>query len=571
VADATAPAKRVKYPRYPELDALRALAAVSIVALHAYQNSRGPTSGYAFGSNVVAQHLLINLDYGLGVFFALSGFVVFLPFARAIIEGRQHIGVKEYAIRRLFRIVPLYYVAIFVVWDSRFYGGPGQIADLVRHLTFTQVYNNGKIFYTIGPSWSLAVEMHFYVLTGFLIWGLTKLCRRVSSRGWRICLLCAPLVLVAVTSIAFKAWAWYGEHYGLDNFAGPKHYTIYYSALARADAFVFGMLLSVIVVVIGKWRPRGPWLPRLLALGGLATWFAMIPFRADRLDDSNFVDLFYYTFIGLGTAMVMAAIVLSNPDWRWMKILRSRPLQYLGMISFSLYLWHEPVMLWLEKHGLLVFKGDPAIWPLSCLATITVSIAVGSLSYRLVEAPGERLRKLLRIRRPPAAPVNRPAGELQLTAGTELSALPALRDETGAALDLRIFAAGRPMVAFVQPRQEDADQAECIAEARAFRDGHFLFDALGVTVVGVSAQPPTVQRHTREREGLPFPMLSDPDCSFASALGLPLWRDKDGALFPERVALVVDARGTIRALLGADIKPAARAAAAAARSEALLT
>ncbi|HEX4345359.1 MAG TPA: acyltransferase, partial [Solirubrobacteraceae bacterium] len=171
---APAPAKRPA--RFSELDALRGLAAVGILILHAYQNSR-TFQGYAYRDDYVVRNIIINLDFGLGVFFALSGFVVFLPFAKALINGRPHMGVREFATRRAFRILPLYFVAILVIWNSRYYGAPGQIADLVRHLTFTQIYHNSKIFYTIGPSWSLAVEMHFYVFTGVLVWALTKVVR----------------------------------------------------------------------------------------------------------------------------------------------------------------------------------------------------------------------------------------------------------------------------------------------------------------------------------------------------------------------------------------------------------
>src|SRR3982751_5423051 len=69
---AATPAAGARSPRYTELDALRGAAAIGIVALHAYQNSR-TIDGYAYGDNYVARNLIINLDFGLGVFFALSG------------------------------------------------------------------------------------------------------------------------------------------------------------------------------------------------------------------------------------------------------------------------------------------------------------------------------------------------------------------------------------------------------------------------------------------------------------------------------------------------------------------
>jgi peptidoglycan/LPS O-acetylase OafA/YrhL/peroxiredoxin len=560
-----------KAARYSELDALRGAAALGIVGLHAYQNSRGLNGQYAYENDWVPQHLLANLDFGLGMFFALSGFVIFLPFARAIVEGREHIGVKEFALRRAFRILPLYYIAIFAVWDSRWYNGPGQIADLLRHLTFTQVYSNSRIFYTIGPAWSLAVEVHYYVLTGVLVWVLTKIARRVRARRVRIVLVAAPAVLLVLASIAFKCWAYYIRHYSLDNATAAKHYTIYYSALSRADQYAFGMLLAVFVVVAAGWRPKTATLPRMLTVLGVLSFALMVPFRADHATDSAFVELFYYTFTGLGATMLMAAIVLSDPNWRTMRVLRSRPLQLLGIVSFSLYLWHEPIMLSLEKHGVLVFKGQPSIWPLTCVALMIVAVACAWVSYRLIEVPGERLRKLLRVRRQPAPAAIERASGLTLAAGTRVSALPALRGEDGRAVDLRKLAGGRPLIAFVQPRQIGGRrEAGCITEARAFRDSQFVFDALGVAVVGVSGQPPAAQKAFRDREGLTFPMLSDPGCSFAHAAGLPLWRDDAGGLFSERMALMIDRGGAIRDVIGADVRPLARAGVAAARSEALL-
>jgi len=66
-------------------------------------------------------------------------------------------------------------------------------------------------------------------------------------------------------------------------------------------------------------------------------------------------------------------------------------------------------------------------------------------------------------------------------------------------------------------------------------------------------------------------MLSDPDCSFAGALGLPVWRSDDGRLSAERAVLVIDGGGTIREVLGREIPTAARGGVAAARSERWLT
>ena len=564
---AAQPAPGPRAPRYTELDALRGAAAVAIVALHAYQNSR-TIEGYAYGDNYVVRNVIVNLDFGLGVFFALSGFVVFLPFAKALINGRPHMGVREFTTRRVFRIIPLYFVAILVVWNSRYYGGDGQVADLLRHLSFTQIYHNEKIFYTIGPAWSLAVEVHYYVFTGVLVWVLTKFVPKVQSRSRRVLLVAALPLTLMIASLAYKYWAFYIAHLGLDNFPPPHHYTVYYSALSRADGFAYGMLFAVLLPVIGTWRPRGPWLARLLCACALLPFAYMVAVRGDRTTDPHAVSLFYYSWIGLATVLIIAAMVLSKPEWRWMRLCRSKAVQFTGIVSYSLYMWHEPLMISLEKHHVLNFS-NRTTWPLSTLALIAIALVVAWASYHLIEMPGQRLRHLLQIHRPRAPHRIWRTGEMGVRRGTEIATLPSLRDAGGAVVALGSFARGRPLVAFLHPGDHQGTiRPGCVTEARAFRDSAFIFEALGIQVVGISAQPPAAQKAFAEREGLPFPMLSDDRGIFTAAAGVPLWRDDSGTVFPERVALIIDREGTIQDVLAAEVPPIARPGIAAARSEA---
>lgn len=572
------PAAGARPARFSELDALRGLAAVSILILHAYQNSRTldryvdrpATSGYVYGDHYVVRNFIINLDYGLGVFFALSGFVVFLPFAKAIIEGRRHMGAREFMTRRVFRIMPLYIFAIVVVWNSRYSGADGQIGDLIRHLTFTQIYNNDQIFYTIGPAWSLAVEMHYYVLTALLILTLTPLGRGLRSRRMRIALVAAIPAVFAVSSIGYKLWAYYVEHLTLDNQLGHHSYTVFYSALARGDGFAFGMLLAVIFVAVRDRRPSGPWMARALTALAVVPFLGMVAVRGDRPSDPAFVALFYYSWIGLGTTLIMAAIVFSKSEWFSMRLLRARWLQFLGVVSYSLYIWHEPLMRSLQKHNVLVFD-QTATWPLATAALLMSCLFLAWASYHLIEVPGQALRRLLQVSRTRQPRRLTRSGELRVRRGTEVAALPALSDESGNPVDLAALADGRPLVAFLHPGDhEDAARRGCVAEARAYRDSAFVFDALGVKVVGVSARPPDEQKAFRERWDLPFPMLSDTGGAFTTAAGVPVWRDDADGVFPERVTLIIDRFGAIQDALGAEIPPRTRPSLAAVRSEALL-
>lgn len=556
--------------RFEELDALRGAAAVSIVILHAYQTSR-TIDGYAYGDTHILRNAIISLDFGLGVFFALSGFLIFFPFARALINGTKHIGVREFAVRRAFRIIPLYYVAIFIVWNSRYYGGHGQIADLLRHLTFTQIYHNTQIYYTIGPAWSLAVEMHYYLVTGILIFVLTKLFRHVPSRNWRIAICTiGPIALIA-GSIFYKYWAYYIAGISLDNQPPPHRFTVYYSALARGDAFGMGMLLAVVVAVAGQWKPKKAYLSTGLALFAILPFAYIITQRGDRPEDPPFIALFFFTWVGISTTALMAAMVFGKHEWRIMRALRSAPVQFTGVVSYSLYIWHEPLMLFLKKHHILNFT-DPNIWPFSTASLVAIGLVVAWLSYRFIEVPGGNLRRLLQIHKPrPPREVWR-SGELHVRRGTEVAGMPELLNEEGIPVDLVRLSGGRPLVAFIHPGDIERDHSPgCVAEARAYREGAFLFDALGVQVVGISTRSPEAQKTFREREELPFPMLSDPEGRFTQAAGIPLWHDADGGVFSERATLLIDRHGAIQEVLADHVPPISRPSVVAARSEALAT
>src|ERR1700750_1225449 len=106
--------------------------------------------------------------------------------------------------------------------------------------------------------------------------------------------------------------------------------------------------------------------------------------------------------------------------------MRTRRIQFTGLVSYSLYLWHEPLMLSLEKHHVLVFK-EAAIWPLSTVALVVAGLVVAWCSYHVIEVPGRRLPRLLAIPRPRPPRQIRRSGDLRVRRGTEVATLPALR------------------------------------------------------------------------------------------------------------------------------------------------
>jgi peptidoglycan/LPS O-acetylase OafA/YrhL len=367
--------------RFVELEAYRGIAALLIVVYHAYQNSR-VVATYVYEHTPI--HVVLrNLEAGVAWFFVLSGFLIALPFVHAALEQRQPQSARGFLIRRLIRIMPLYYAAILFVWSLRFTGFPDQWLDLLEHLTFTHIFDRTHIFWTIGPAWSLADEVLFYVFVAVVGPLAYCTCSRLATRRARVVLLVGGVVVLGGASVAYKWWAFYVAHIPEEN------YPVYFGPAAKLDTFAIGMLLAIIVAVVGnrhRFRKIASALTRLTGFALLATTFFL-------RSVSTFVEVYFHTLSGVAFALVLASTVLGARPSRWERVLAHPLLQFLGLISYSLYLWHEPVLIDLTQRHVLIFA-SPATFPFNTLALIVISITVATISYWAIEYPTMLLRHL---------------------------------------------------------------------------------------------------------------------------------------------------------------------------------
>ena len=153
------PSTRTRYP----LGWLRGLAALAVVFFHAYQHNRTGAEGVWPWSGG-AHRAMLGTELFVEMFFVLSGFVLWLPVARAALGNGPARPGWVLLFRRMARLLPLYYVVVLVVWTTTNPSLPGHWQDLLMHLTFTHIYSDDYIFWNVGPAWSLGVEFHFYVL-----------------------------------------------------------------------------------------------------------------------------------------------------------------------------------------------------------------------------------------------------------------------------------------------------------------------------------------------------------------------------------------------------------------------
>jgi len=362
------PAVRDSRDTLVQLLPYRGLAASSVVLFHAYQfthpgaGAQNRTSWFAFA---------MTAELAVSLFFVLSGFLLGLRYVRACLGQARPQPARRFLVKRAVRILPLYFVVVLIVWCSSNPKLPGDWRDLVLHLTFTQVYSREKIFFTDGPAWSLAVEVHFYLLLALLGALAQRACRRLSTTDKRVSVLVLGTVALIALSAGYKLYAREVWHAPADD------WPVWFSPPAKLDIFALGLLGAVIYGAGFRLRTNGS---RLLTaiLGIVVLGYAL----ADTLRHGE-PGVFVHTLTSAGCTLLLAVnIAAARPGPRWV---RAAPLMFLGLISYSLYLWHEPMLRVLRALHVLPDPSAPAAFPLIAAELLAAAVLVAWPSWLIIE------------------------------------------------------------------------------------------------------------------------------------------------------------------------------------------
>ncbi|WP_320671703.1 acyltransferase family protein [Patulibacter defluvii] len=364
--------------RLGALDGLRGLAAVGIVAVHVWMFVLGD-GGRPERTGVDV--LISQLRLAVPLFFVLSGFLIFRPFAAAALEGRPAPPLVPYALRRVARIVPAYWVAILgsavlLAWI----GHPQAITvrELPSFLLFLQNYDATTVGGLNPPSWTVVVEVSFYAAVPLAGLAATRFCRGRAPRTRRRALAAACLALIATGAILFalsKLHAW------------PK--TAIYTLPLQLAAFGAGMLVAVLV----HDRRAGIRTTVPLALGGLLLVVLDGWWHGTTAGPLILRQLGNDLPATLGFALIVGAIAVGPLPGS--AALARGPLEYLGRISFGLYLWHFPMIYLLRESE----RFPTTLLAALCL-TLALSLTLAMLSWHLIERPAlERARRAIARRR----------------------------------------------------------------------------------------------------------------------------------------------------------------------------
>ena len=382
--------------RVEGFDGLRACAAILVVAYHAASAAgaslTGPLAPFA-----------ALLKAGVTIFFVISGFVLYLPTARAIRSGVRAPDWRRFASRRAVRILPGYWVALTVfAAGSLVTGVLGH--NWWRFYGLTQIYDTHTAQQGLRVAWSLSVEVSFYLSLPLLAWILRREVRS-RSREEAVRLQLLVIAAIAVWSLGLRLVI----SRSLTLPVPANHLTLVTSIAGSADWFALGLGLAVLRA---EWEAGSRVARRLAALGrraglcwllaGLAYLVAVPAQHGEYFLPSYGVAT--HLDVGLAAALFVLPAVLpreAGSTSRPMALLCSRLMVWLGTISYGIYLWHQPFRDLIDRwmgHP----QGAPAFAVLFAF-TLAGGIALGAASWYLVERPSQnwlRARELRQARLP---------------------------------------------------------------------------------------------------------------------------------------------------------------------------
>ena len=202
--------------RLPGVEGLRAIAAASILIVHTWGEA-SPMGTPNLGS--IGNNHIGDLSYGVTLFFALSGFLLYRPFAGALLRSEPRPAFTKYLRNRALRILPAYWVILLLgalvlggvyFRDSAGTLQHGRVFDpglLAATALFLQNYVARTLLTGIGPAWSLAVEAVFYLALPLLVLVAFGLGTRARGFGARVAAALAPAAILLGVGLAGKVVA----------------------------------------------------------------------------------------------------------------------------------------------------------------------------------------------------------------------------------------------------------------------------------------------------------------------------------------------------------------------------
>lgn len=382
----------------PELEGIRGIAAVFVIFTHigigtgqiGSQMWQQPGNGFVGA-------VLNRMEVGLPIFFVLSGVLLYRPFALATVTGSRKPAVGPYFWRRALRILPAYWVFTVAALLLLNLDDVTSIWHVLRPLLVLQVYQENAMPAGMEQTWSLSVEVAFYLFLPLFALLLDRIAGRVTDPARRVSRILTLLGVLVLIGFAFAAYTHLPSMgmYPIENLWPIEHVGFLAVGMALATLSVSADMPSGRVIVAYRLITRWP----VACWAGAVVVFlisCVSPFGNPSSIDyppigvALFDDLLYLVFAVL---LIAPLTVLRNRSLLLRAVLSGPLVRFVGRISYGLFLWHVVVIrLYYQWTGTELGMGD--FWETVAVGLLGTA-AVATASYVLVERPAMRFRPRL--------------------------------------------------------------------------------------------------------------------------------------------------------------------------------
>lgn len=347
--------------RLARVESLRALAATSLVSGHIWGNAHGYA---AFDTYSFVGRAVYGAAFSIYILLALTGYLLGWPFVRQYFGGGKAVALRSYALNRFWRLYPLYMLAIGLLLVLEHGGGSAE--QWLLFIPLLENFSSEHIATIDGPLWTVVVEWHFYAFLPLLMFVLARLSRGSAARaGTMLAVLTLGSLALWLTQITFaegpgNMWRWN----------------------LPANFFYFGAGMFVAFYRLRLERDRPSWLAG--PLGSSDVWIlASLPVWLLIFNNVKMLPV-----ITVCAFLTLGAVVLPLRRGRFLRLLDVKALAILGVASYSLYVWHLPIVENINEIESLP-DGTIALYAFA----LPLCIAAALLSFRFVEAPFLRMRQ----------------------------------------------------------------------------------------------------------------------------------------------------------------------------------
>ena len=382
------------------IEGLRGIAAISVLIVHV-----AAETALANGASGPLWSAIGQFRHGLTLFFVLSGFLLFRPFVYAVLGGKQRPTVGKFWFNRAIRIFPAYIVIVLLVslilQTARQSGSPPDakaeasgVLDWVDTLWAVSLANNlnpDQFRTGLGVGWSITVELSFYLILP--LFGLAAgWIARKSGRPVMSAL--TPAVFMLLVGSSSKVWhamssKGLSDSQLLDLTWGHTWSAVFSHSLPMyADLFALGMAVAVLYVCFETER-LGTDSLRTSSLAAMSILVLGVA-SAVLFSGTEFADT---AAAAASSSLLVLAILPSRRGelTPLASLLESRFFVYLGLISYGVYLWHVPVIWWLQQRGLTLGSSELE-FVINVLLVSALTVAASTLTYFGVEKQALKLK-----------------------------------------------------------------------------------------------------------------------------------------------------------------------------------